>query len=466
MDSNNRNSAAGNGSELDKILEDAANKAARSSSANDPTLEKARSEINAQTDLMLREIEERRARRLARQREMEQQILAEENAKARRMARAKAGESSVLSSGSRPSAKSENPKPAPTVSSVDSVFSNKSRPEPRSAHVPTSAQAQTSRTPREPSREADTPKPAKRSASSASADLNGKNRSSSQSGPAKRQTVTPGQTQKMPKITESVAQNPSSRPRSEKRTAAASQTNRASAPRDLKTDTSRARAQMPPSSQSGKKTKAKKKNGEINMLKEIRDWVLCLVIAVALALVIRNFVFTLVKVQGASMQPTLQENDKLYVNRFFYKPEKGDVIIFKPESDPDRPYVKRVIATEGDTVYIDFENGDVYVNGQVIDEPYIKDKTTRTGAYIMECIADGRYSKENPIVIEKDKVFVMGDNRNNSRDSREIGQVPENEIVGGAVFRFWPISNFGSVAYPIESSYLIEDEKHNFTFVS
>ncbi len=202
------------------------------------------------------------------------------------------------------------------------------------------------------------------------------------------------------------------------------------------------------------------------MLKEIRDWVLCLVIAVALALVIRNFVFTLVKVQGASMQPTLQENDRLYVNRFFYKPEKGDVIIFKPESDPDRPYVKRVIATEGDTVYIDFENGDVYVNGQVIDEPYIKDKTTRTGAYIMECIANGQYSKDNPIVVEKDKVFVMGDNRNNSRDSREIGQVPENEIVGGAVFRFWPVSNFGSVAYPIETSYLIEDEKHNFTFVS
>lgn len=464
MDSNNRNSTGENGSELNRILEDAANKAARSSSSNDPTLEKARSEINAQADLMLREIEERRARRMARQREMEQQILAEENAKARRMARAKASESSVLSSGTRPSAKTESSKPAPSVSSADSVFSNSSRPDARPAPMPTSPENQRNGTARESSRGGNTPKNSARPVHPSSS--SGKTSGTPQGRPAKRQTVTPGQTQKMPKITESVAQNPSSRARTESRAADGSQSNRASASRVVKNDASPTRSQMPPNHQSGKKTKAKKKNGEINMLKEIRDWVLCLVIAVALALVIRNFVFTLVKVQGASMQPTLQENDRLYVNRFFYKPEKGDVIIFKPESDPDRPYVKRVIATEGDTVYIDFENGDVYVNGQVIDEPYIKDKTTRTGAYIMECIANGQYSKDNPIVVEKDKVFVMGDNRNNSRDSREIGQVPENEIVGGAVFRFWPVSNFGSVAYPIETSYLIEDEKHNFTFVS
>ena len=84
----------------------------------------------------------------------------------------------------------------------------------------------------------------------------------------------------------------------------------------------------------------------------------------------------------------------------------------------------------------------------------------------MELIASGRYSKDNPIVVEKDKIFVMGDNRNNSKDSRELGQVPEDEIIGGAVFRFWPIGDFGSVAYPIETSYLVEDKDHNFTFVS
>ena len=84
-------------------------------------------------------------------------------------------------------------------------------------------------------------------------------------------------------------------------------------------------------------------------MKEIREWVVAIAIAVVMALLIRNFVFTLVKVQGSSMQPTLQENDRLYVNRFFYSPNKGDVVIFKPASDPERPYVKRVIATEGDT---------------------------------------------------------------------------------------------------------------------
>ena len=96
-----------------------------------------------------------------------------------------------------------------------------------------------------------------------------------------------------------------------------------------------------------------------------------------------------------------RENDRLYVNRLFYTTKKGDVVIFKPSSDPKRPYVKRVIATEGDTVYIDFETGDVYVNDQVIDEPYIKTKTTRSGSYIAEQIASGNYSKDNPIVIEK-----------------------------------------------------------------
>lgn len=185
----------------------------------------------------------------------------------------------------------------------------------------------------------------------------------------------------------------------------------------------------------------------VNWGKEIRDWVIAIAIAVVVALLIRNFVFTLVKVQGESMEPTLKSEDRLYVNRFLYDPQKEDVVIFVPESDPDRPYVKRVIATEGDTVYIDFNTGDVYVNDEIIDEPYIKEKTSRTGSYIMSLVTKGEYSRERPIVVEKDKIFVMGDNRNNSRDSREIGQVPKDEVLGGAVFRFWPLNKFGSIQY-------------------
>ena len=175
--------------------------------------------------------------------------------------------------------------------------------------------------------------------------------------------------------------------------------------------------------------------------KELFEWIQAIVIALVVSFILKNFVLTLVKVQGDSMEPTLQSSDRLYVNRLMYEPEKGDIIIFTPSSDPQKPYVKRVIATEGDTVYIDFETGDVFVNDELLDEPYILEKTHRQGSYIQKLIERGEYSKENPIVIEEGKLFAMGDNRNNSKDSREIGQVPEEEIIGHACFRFWPLNN-------------------------
>lgn len=187
------------------------------------------------------------------------------------------------------------------------------------------------------------------------------------------------------------------------------------------------------------------KEEKLDWKKELRDWVVAILIAVVAALVIRNYVFTLVKVQGQSMEPTLENADRLYVNRLFYTPEKGDVIIFVPKTDPDRPYVKRVIATEGDTVYIDFNTGKLFVNGQHIEEPYIKEKTKLSGSYINGLIKQGKYSPDKPIIVQKGHVFALGDNRNNSKDSREIGQVPIEEILGGAVFRFWPLDSIGSV---------------------
>ena len=182
-----------------------------------------------------------------------------------------------------------------------------------------------------------------------------------------------------------------------------------------------------------------------NWVKELRDWIIAIVIAVAVALLVRNYVFTLVKVQGQSMEPTLHNADRLYVNRLFYTPEKGDVVIFVSESDPHRPYVKRVIGTAGDTVYIDFRTGDIFVNGQLVEEPYIKEETAMSGSYIMGLMASGQYGPDQPIVVEEGHIFVMGDNRNNSKDSRELGQIPLNEVLGGAVFRFWPVNDFGSV---------------------
>lgn len=197
------------------------------------------------------------------------------------------------------------------------------------------------------------------------------------------------------------------------------------------------------SGQNGKNDSENPSGG--SWLKEVRDWVIAIAVAIIVSLLIRNYVFTLVRVQGQSMEPTLQNNDRLYVNRFFYHPDKGDVVIFVPHTDPDRPYVKRVIATEGDTVYIDFGTNDVYVNDELLEEKYIKDPTARTGSYIESLKVRGEYSKSNPIVIQPGYIFVMGDNRNNSKDSRELGPVPVDEIIGGAVFRFWPFDSVGSV---------------------
>lgn len=414
-------------SELDRILNESANSifestrnVAESSSDDgaDPTLNKAKTEINAQADSMLREIEERRQRRAARQRELEQQIKAEDEAKIRRNNRVNS-QNTIHDS----------------VTGADRIRHSVS--DTRN-YTPVSTEA------------------LNRFSSAPSQRTVVRNTQSSAA--RRRRSVASGETQIMPKVTESKI--PSQRERSgqapERRSAKARTSQRSAAAPSQRTSSSRSPQRTVRSSNKNSK--------EVNIMKEIREWAIAIVIAVVVSLLIRNFVFTLVKVQGESMMPTLQNNDRLYVNRFFYSPQKGDVVIFKPASDPDRPYIKRVIATEGDTVFIDFETGDVYVNGNIIDEPYIKDRTTRSGEYINGLIANGQYSKDNPIVVEKNKIFVMGDNRNNSKDSRMIGQVPEDELIGGAVFRFWPLGHFGSVSY--DMSYLIEDENNNYIVVT
>lgn len=184
--------------------------------------------------------------------------------------------------------------------------------------------------------------------------------------------------------------------------------------------------------------------------KELRDWIEAIVIAVVVALVLRNFVLTLALVDGASMERTLSHGDRLYVNKVFYTPEKGDIVIIDTEKHPQGPLVKRVIATEGDTIYIDRISGMVYVNDELLEEDYIKGKTVLPvqkdnfgivrGYYgeLAEIFADPSYSRHNPIKLGEDEIFVMGDNRENSSDSRNLGIFKEDEVMGHAVFRFWP----------------------------
>jgi len=182
-----------------------------------------------------------------------------------------------------------------------------------------------------------------------------------------------------------------------------------------------------------------------NVIKEAVQWLLAIVIAIVLALLIRGFVFEQALVVGDSMQDTLFDGQRLIVFKtgyFFSPPKRGDIVILKyqegsfkylPIPDPNEiDYIKRVIGVPGDEV--DIRDGSVYINGEKLDEPYAKG--------ITEPIA---YGIEFPLVVPENKVFVLGDNRENSSDSRQIGLIDFERIKGKAVFRVYPFNVFGSI---------------------
>ncbi len=159
---------------------------------------------------------------------------------------------------------------------------------------------------------------------------------------------------------------------------------------------------------------------------EIKDWVVSILVAVILAFFIRYFIVELYMVEGPSMRPTLLNAERLVVNKFIYRfkaPERGDVLIFKYPRDTSRDFIKRVIGVPGDTIEI--KDGKVFLNGQLQNESYILEKTR--GSYPLSTVPEGT-------------VFVMGDNRNNSEDSRfkDVGFVSRDLIKGKAVLVFWP----------------------------
>ena len=163
---------------------------------------------------------------------------------------------------------------------------------------------------------------------------------------------------------------------------------------------------------------------------EAKDWIISIVVAVVLAFLIRRVIVELYIVDGPSMRPTLQSQERLGVNKFIYNirhPEKGEILVFKYPRNQERDFIKRVIATEGDTIEI--KDGRVYVNDQMLNEDYILEKTR------------SEYPKST---VPEGTVFVMGDNRNNSEDSRfaDVGFVPYSLIKGKAMLVFWPFSQF------------------------
>lgn len=204
-------------------------------------------------------------------------------------------------------------------------------------------------------------------------------------------------------------------------------------------------------------------------VKEILEWGYCIIIALVLASLFRYFIATPTIVKQRSMYPTLQDNQRLILNRTSRitkkAPKVGDIITFEApskiytQSDVDqknpvavyenepksvfgkfvyyvlesskRSYIKRVIATEGQHVVI--ENGKVYVNGVLQEEKYLsKDVVTESEVF-------------NDFIVPKGYIFAMGDNRTKSTDCREIGCIPLNKVEGIVVFRFWPLDYFGKI---------------------
>jgi signal peptidase I len=165
----------------------------------------------------------------------------------------------------------------------------------------------------------------------------------------------------------------------------------------------------------------------------LQVWIRDVLVSVAASFMIITFLYQPVRVEGTSMQPELRDQDRLFINKFAYRFEnisRGDVVVFHYPRDPEKSYIKRVIALPGDSLRID--DGRVYVNGKRVEEPYVPWR-----------YRDGRSMPE--IVIPQGDYFVMGDHRSISSDSRDFGPVDRQLIYGKAAFIYWPADNMGVV---------------------
>ena len=160
-------------------------------------------------------------------------------------------------------------------------------------------------------------------------------------------------------------------------------------------------------------------------------WVRDMVISLAISAFIIVFLYQPVKVEGTSMMPSLQDQERIFVNKFVYRIEpieRGDIVVFRYPRDPSKSFIKRVIGVGGDRILI--ESGRVYVNGQFLEEDYVP-----------EAYEDQRSYPE--MVVPKGSYFVLGDHRSMSNDSRDFGPVQQSYIYGKAVFGYWPMDKLG-----------------------
>ena len=168
-----------------------------------------------------------------------------------------------------------------------------------------------------------------------------------------------------------------------------------------------------------------------NPLKTTIEWVLIVVAALVAAVLVKTFLFQPFYIPSESMEPTLLVDDRVLVNKLSRDPDRGDIVVFKrPVSQPEGPLnkdlIKRVIATGGDTV--EGRDGRVWVNGSALNEPYLPEGSTT--------------SSFEPVEVGAKQLWVMGDNRGNSSDSRAFGPIDKDSLVGRAFVLFWPIGDF------------------------
>ncbi len=174
----------------------------------------------------------------------------------------------------------------------------------------------------------------------------------------------------------------------------------------------------------------------ISVTSFIFEWANAFMVALIVVVLLLTFVFRQVTVSGTSMTDTLNDKDRLIISSFMYTPQYGDIVVISHGENYSDPIIKRVIATEGQSLSINYDTGEVSVDGVILDETYIKGTTIKL-----------RNPTEIPDKIPAGYVFVMGDNREGSLDSRstEIGLIPVENIIGKAQLRIYPLSQFGSV---------------------
>ncbi len=190
------------------------------------------------------------------------------------------------------------------------------------------------------------------------------------------------------------------------------------------------------------KTQEKELEGKDALKVDLYFWLQALVMVLVALILIFTFVGRIIGVVGSSMYPTLHDGDLLLLQSIGYTPKQGDVVVLTKEFDAaDGPIVKRVIATGGQHVVIDYDAGTVTVDGEVLDEPYINEFMVDPG---MDSIHD--------VVVPEGSIFVMGDNRNHSSDSRNVtlGTVDERYVLGRALWVLLPFQNFGAIAHGAE----------------